>query len=198
MNTAYSDNVIAVSGPPVSDFISSIYPTIAVDKDTPRLHFNLTYSPGFTIYKPTSFHNQTDQDLTFDLHYRLSPHATATMRDSLIKTSQVFNQTDLLSSEGVSGSPQAPLFAVISPAALLGNSANAELTYQFSRNGMIGTNGTFTDPELPNAGLPLNFMIRTRVEDLLSDAYRLSKNDYIGATYQYSKFEATSVNALGD
>jgi hypothetical protein len=193
MNTAYSDNVIAVSGPPVSDFIYSIYPTIALDKDTSRLHLNLTYSPGFTLYQPTSFHNQTDQDLTFNLHYRLSPHVAVTMRDSLIKTSQVFNQTDLLSGEGVSGSPQAPFFAVITPAALLGNSANAELTYQFTRNGMVGANGTFTT---------LNYQRGTSTELYDSSAsggsafyaYRLSKSDYIGATYQYSKFQATSVN----
>jgi hypothetical protein len=194
MNTAYSDNVIAVSGPPVSDFIYTIYPTVAIDKDTARLHLSLTYSPGFTFYEPTSFHNETDQDLTFNLQYRLSPHITVTTRDSLIKTSQVFSQADLLSGEGVSGAPQAPLFAVVTPAALLGNSANAELTYQFSRNGMIGADGTFTT---------LNYQRGTSTELYDSNSsggsafysHRLSKDDYIGATYEYSKFQANSVNA---
>ena len=55
VNTAYSDNVLADVGTgPVSDISYSVFPTIAIDKTTSRLHWMLTYSPGFTLYQHTS------------------------------------------------------------------------------------------------------------------------------------------------
>ncbi|MDR3494157.1 MAG: hypothetical protein P4L82_06105, partial [Ancalomicrobiaceae bacterium] len=50
-NTAYSDNVLgATSAHPVSDVSYSVWPTIALDETTPRLHTVFTYAPGFTFY----------------------------------------------------------------------------------------------------------------------------------------------------
>jgi hypothetical protein len=193
LNTAYSDNVVAASGPPVSDFIYTIYPTIGIDKATQRLRFSVTYSPGFTFYQPTSFYNQSTHDLVLNAQYRLSPHVTVSLRDSLLKTSQIFNQPNSFSGGAVSGSPQAPFIAVLAPAALLGNVTNVDLTYQFDKNSMFGVAGTFT---------VLNYLQGTSTELYDSNSsgasafysHRLSKNHYIGATYQYSKFEATAVN----
>src|SRR5579863_2243254 len=76
-NTAYSDNVLGgISTNPVSDVSYSIWPTIALDETTPRLHSVFTYSPGFTFYQRTSSRNETDQNLGLDVAYRLSPHVT--------------------------------------------------------------------------------------------------------------------------
>jgi hypothetical protein len=195
INTAHSDNVLAAFGPPVSDFIYSIFPTIAIDKDTSRLRLMLSYSPGFTIYQPTSIRNQTDQNVAFNFQYRLSPHVRVTLQDSLLKTSNVFNQPDPLSGGAVSGSPQAPVFAVIAPVGdLLANSANAALTYQFSRNSMIGANGAFTNLDYLN-GASAELYNSSSSGGSAFYNHRLSKSDYIGATYQYSRTLAYSVNA---
>src|SRR3954463_12900949 len=54
-NTAYSDNVLGgVVGKPVSDTNYSVWPTIALDETTTRVHSVLSYAPGFTFYQRTS------------------------------------------------------------------------------------------------------------------------------------------------
>src|SRR5580700_5572747 len=94
-NTAYSDNVLgATSASPVSDLSYSGWPTLALDETTSRLHAVLTYAPGFTFYERTSAFNEADQNLSLALQYRLSPHVTVSLRDSLQKSSNVFNQPD--------------------------------------------------------------------------------------------------------
>ena len=195
VTTAYSDNVLTALGTPVSDVIYSIFPTIAIDKATSRLRLMLTYSPGFTIYQPTSIRNQMDQNLALNFQYRFSPHVAVTLGDSLIQTSNVFNQPNSLSGGAISGSPQAPLFAVIAPVGdLLGNSANTELTYQFSRNGMIGAGGAFTNLYYLN-GASAELYDSSSSGGSAFYSHRLSRNNYIGETYQYSRILAYSVNA---
>src|ERR1700730_14129884 len=48
--SAYTDNAIgSVTGKPVSDVSYSVAPFIALDETTSRLHWVLTYAPGFTF-----------------------------------------------------------------------------------------------------------------------------------------------------
>ena len=56
-SSAYSDNVLgtsALNSAPVSDVNYSVWPTLALDETTSRLHSSLTYAPGFTFYQHTS------------------------------------------------------------------------------------------------------------------------------------------------
>src|SRR5271166_1407921 len=62
-NTAYSDNVLVTDGHPLGDVSYSIWPTIALDETTARMHSLITYSPGFTFYRRTSGRNEADQSL---------------------------------------------------------------------------------------------------------------------------------------
>src|SRR5271165_168414 len=197
MTTAYSNNVLGeVGANPISDISYSLWPSIAIDKSTSRLNFMLNYSPGFTIYQRTSVLNQTDQNVASDFQYRLSPHVTANFRESFLKSSNIFNQPDPLSAVVVSGSAQPSSVAVVAAAAnQLSNMTNAELTYQFSRNGMIGAAGTFTN---------LHYLDPTEVPGLYDSNsgggtafynHRLSEKHYIGASYQYSKILTYPENA---
>jgi len=190
INTAYSDNVVGGSGTnPISDVSYSIWPTIAIDKTTTRLHWILNYSPGFTIYQHTSALNQADQNVALDFRYRLSPHVTASARDSLQKTSNVFNQPDSFTGGAISGGVQPQPISVVAPTAdQLSNTATMELTYQFSRNGMIGATGAFTN---------LHYFDPAEVPGLYDSNsgggsafynHRLSRMHYVGATYQYLRF----------
>ena len=141
LTTAYGNNVVGqVAVAPVSDFSYSIFPTIEIDKTTSRMHLMLTYSPSITIYQHTSSANQSGQSLMMNFQYRLSPHVSGRPCGTTFKRpSNVFNQQDALSGPPVSGSPQPPVTGAVDLVAdLLGNQANAELTYQFSRNGMVG------------------------------------------------------------
>src|ERR1700690_3093269 len=56
--SAYDDNVVPGSaGHPVSDVSYSVWPTISLDQTRSRLHWLLTYSPGYTFYQKTSSQN---------------------------------------------------------------------------------------------------------------------------------------------
>ncbi len=147
LTTAYGNDVEGQIGAiPVSDFSYSFFPSIEIDKATSRQHLMLTYTPSLTIYQGTSAQNQSTQGLITTFQYLLSPHVTVTLRYDLNKTGNVFNQQDALSGPPVSGSPQPPLTGAIDLVAdLLANRANAQLTYQFSRNAMVGLGGTYTN-----------------------------------------------------
>jgi hypothetical protein len=187
--TAYSDNVLgSTTGSPVSDVSYSVWPTLAVDQTTSRLHWDLNYAPGFTFYQHTSSRNETDQNAALDFQYRLSPHVTVAARDTFLKSSNFFNQPDLASAGAVSGGAQGPNQSVIAPIAdRLGNFGTAGITYQFSASDMIGGSGTFSRLTYPNP---------TEVQGLNDSSsqaasgfysHRVSRIHYVGATYQYQR-----------
>jgi len=190
--SAYDDNAtVGVNGQPVSDLSYSIWPTIALDQTRSRMHWVLSYSPGFTFYQKTSSRNEKDQNLAVDFKYRLSRHVTLSLRDSFQKTSNVLNQPTSDLTQPVSGAVFVPNDSVIAPIAdMLRNSANATLTYQFSANGMVGASGTFTNLHYPNqAEVPGLYDSSSRGGSAFYN-HRLSKRHYIGATYQYQTFLA--------
>ena len=54
-SSAYTDNALgSVNGHPVSDVSYSIWPTLALDETTTRLHIVSTYAPGYTFYQRES------------------------------------------------------------------------------------------------------------------------------------------------
>jgi hypothetical protein len=189
--SAYSDNLVGSTGSnsgPVSDESYSVFPTLALDESTTRLHFTLTYAPGFTFYQHTSSLNQANQNASIDFQYRLSPHVTFSARDGFQKSSSVFNQPSLGTAGSVSGGILEPNQSVIAPVtSQLNNAGNAGITYQFAANGMIGASGTFSN---------LHYLDPAQVPGLYDSssqggsafyAYRISKMHYIGVTYQYQR-----------
>lgn len=185
MSTAYSNNVLGGANP-VSSMSYSIWPTLALDATTTRLHWILDYSPGFTFYQSASARNQSDQIVAADFQCRLSPHLTASLRDSFQKTSNPFNQPNPLSATPVSGSAPAPTAAVIAPAAnQIQNVANAQLTYQFSTNGMAGLGGTFTNLNYPNPAEAPGLYDSSSTGASAFYSRRLSEKYNVGVSYQY-------------
>ena len=150
--SAYDDNVFqGNSGKPLSDVSYSIWPTISLDQTRSRLHWTLSYAPGFTFYQKEDSRNEADQNFGIDFKYRLSPHVTLTARDSFQKTSNSLNQPNQDFAQPVSGGTSTPNNSVIAPVAdILSNNANVGITYQFSPNGMVGASGTFSQFALPN------------------------------------------------
>lgn len=193
--TAYTDNVLGgETAKPVGDAEYSVLPSIALDATTPRTHSVFTYAPGFTMYQHINGRNETDQNASVDVQYRLSPHVTASVQDAFHKTSNVFNQPDPLSATPVYGSAQAPIVAVVAPIAdMLTNSANAQVTYQFSRMGMIGASGTFTNLHYPDPSEVPGLYDSSSRGGAAFYSHRLSKKHYIGTQYQYSRILAFPV-----
>ncbi len=189
--TAYSDNILGSTGPnsgPVSDESYSVFPTLALNETTTRLHFTLTYAPGFTFYQHTSSLNQANQNASVDFQYRLSPHVTFNARDGFQKSSSVFNQPSFGTTGSVSGGIQEPNQSVIAPVtSQLNNFGNVGITYQFASNGMIGASGTFTNLYyLDSAEVPGLYDSSSQGGSAFY-AYRVSKMHYIGVTYQYQR-----------
>jgi|SRR5580658_461150 hypothetical protein len=199
-NTAYSDNVLgATSATPISDVSYSVWPTIALDETTSRLHAVLTYAPGFTFYQRVSSRNEADQNLLLDLQYRLSPHVTVSLRDSLQKSSNVFNQPDQGLAGAVSGSAEDFNDSVIAPVAdRLSNNGNVGITYQFAANAMIGANGTFTNLHYPDsAEVPGLYDAASRGGSAFY-SYRVAKQHYVGVTYQYQELLSYPVEGTNE
>jgi len=189
--TAYEDNALEGSNP-IAEFTYSIKPMIAFDRMTPRLHQTFTYSPDFTLYQRTSSRNEVDQNASADFQYGLSSHTAVSVRDTFHKSTNVFNQPFA----GVSGSTQSQAEAIVAPfAAQLGNTGSADLSYQFSANGMIGGGGT---------SIIVNYLNPAQSEGLSNSNsrggsgfynLRLSSSQYVGTIYQYLKMSADSVTS---
>jgi hypothetical protein len=190
--SAYTDNALgSVSGQPVSDVSYSVAPFIALDESTPRLHVITTYAPGFTFYQRNSSRNESDQNASIDLKYRLSPHVTFSVRDGFQKSSNVFNQPDLASAAAVSGGTQEANFSVIAPiASRLSNTGNVGITSQIAANAMVGASGTFTNLHYPNQSEVPGLFDSSSQAGSVFYSLRISKMHYVGATYEYQRLVA--------
>jgi hypothetical protein len=199
LDTAYADNVVVDgSAGPISDFIYSILPTIALDKNTPRQQLSLTYSPGFTLYQRASGLDAATQSVALVAGYRLSQHADVTVSDSFQKSSSAFDQLSSFSGNGISGSTQIPSAEVVAPYAnRLSNTVNVGLSYQFGKNAMIGAGGNFTQSSYPNPEQAVGLYNSNLGGGSVFYNYRLSSSQYIGATYQYSRNREDPVSAQG-
>jgi hypothetical protein len=188
--TAYTDNVIGSTGPdskPLSDISYSIFPSIALDETTSRLHWILQYAPGFTFYQRESGRNQADQNASVGVDYRLSPHVTFSAEDSFQKSSNLFNQPDL-SSGSVSGGTQGGNLLVVAPVAdLLRNTGNVGISYQFARNEMVGATGTFTNLHYPDQSVVPGLFDSESQTGSAFYALRISKIHYVTVSYQYAR-----------
>jgi hypothetical protein len=187
--TAYSNNVLgSTSGNPVSDVSYSVWPTLAINQTTSRFHWGANYAPGFTFYQQTSSRNQSDQNATLDFQARLSPHVTVAARDGFQKSSNFFNQPDLVSAGAVSGGAQDPNQSVIAPLAdRLSNYGNGGITYQFTANDMIGASGSFSRLTYPNPTEVSGLYDSSSQAGSAFYTHRVAEMHYIGASYQYQR-----------
>lgn len=197
-STAYSDNATESSSGSISEANYSLWPTVALDETTSTLHSVLTYSPGFTFYQKTSGLDATDQTISIDEHYRVSPHVTFSGGDSFHKSSSVFNQPDLASG-GVSGGAQGPNLSVVAPIAeLLNNTGSVGATYQFAANGMVGGNGTFTNLHYPNPTQVPGLSDSSSQGASAFSSLRISKLHYVGVNYQYQRLLSYPTQGLNE
>ena len=187
---AYSSNVSG-GQTPVGDESYSLWPTITLDKKTTRLHYALTYSPGFTIYQHYSAFNQGNQNVVFDSQYRLSPHVTASLNESFQKTSNIFNQPNPLSVISVSGSAPPPGQAIFPPAGnQLTNATNAQITYQCDENSMIGVSGTYNTLHFSNSTEATGLYGSSSGAGSAFYSRHLRGKYYLGASYRYANISS--------
>jgi hypothetical protein len=195
---AYDDNALSTGGKAAGDVSYSIMPNIALDQSRPRLHWTLTYSPGFILYQRYTAYNQTSQNLGATFSYRLTPHVTFTAQEGFAKTSGASDELAPSETGGLSGAVQSPNQTIIGPVAdTIADNSTARLSYQFSQNGMVGLTGNFSELDYPNPGeVPGLFNSKTSGGGAFYN-HRISGKHYIGATYQFQKYLSPALN-LGD
>ena len=188
---AYSNNIGgSAASNPIAGGSFSLWPTIALDKNTSRGHYMLNYSPGFTFYPSTSALNQGSQIVAADLQYRQRPNTTVSVQESFQKTSNVFNQPNPLSATVVSGSAPTPAQAVVPPVGnQQDNSANAQLTYQLDESSMIGGGGTFASLQFSNSGEDKSLSDSNSAAGSAFYSRRLRDKFSVGADYQFQVFD---------
>jgi hypothetical protein len=187
--TAYSDNVlVGPSGTPLSDVSYSVSPSIALDQTTTRLHWVLSYSPGFTFYQRNSAGNQANQNASVSFQYRLSPHVTLSLGDTFQKSSSILDQPSLGFAGPVTGNVQGVGIAIVAPLGdQLNNKGNAEITYQFGPNSIVGASGTFSNLHYSNSAQVSSLSDSSSQGGSAFFTHRISKKHYLGASYQYQR-----------
>lgn len=190
-SAGYIDNQFVGSGsdPIRGETTFSIRPTIAFDATSYRQHSTLLYSPGFTFYQPTSELNQIDQNLVFDYHFRLTPHAAIAVNDYFQQGASSF---DASSFGAGSGATPASGIGIIAPfQQRLTNTANAQYALQFDPRNMIGIFGRRADLHYPDlADVPGLYDSHEWGGGGFYN-HRLTESQYVGATYKYSRILAS-------
>jgi hypothetical protein len=189
IGAAYDDDVFSGSGGAASDVSYSVAPTISLDLTRSRLHWNLSYSPGFTFYQRYSSLNQSSQDVATQFSYRLTPHVTFNAQEAFSKTSGGYAPPCGTGTGGFCGALQSPNNSIVAPVTdTLNDSSQAQLTYQFSPGGMVGVTGNFSQLRYPDQAEVPGLYGSTAAGGGAYYTHRLSGKHYIGATYQYQKY----------
>jgi hypothetical protein len=187
-SSAYWSNV-SWSTSSVSDIGYSVWPTIALDKTTYRMHLNLDYAPGFTLYQRTTSLNQADQNFTANLSYRLTPNLSATVTEGFLKTSNLFSQPNPISATAVSGSIPVSNIAIVPPLAeTTSNTSVAQLTYQMSADAMVGGGGNYNTVNYPTTDEISGIYNSRSAGGSFFYSTRVHEKDYLGVSYQYQNF----------
>jgi len=185
--TSYNDNIEPGSGgTPISDMIYSILPTVELNQTMPRQRRALTYSAGFSFYDPTSSLNTVQQNAALSYEYRVSPRTTINLHDGFAQSSNAFNSGTPGSGIPISSSSPPSEAAVIDPyAEMLMNNGNVELSYQYSKDGMIGGSGSTALLNYPNPSQAVGLY------DFVSEggsgflSRRFMGTQYVGGTYKF-------------
>jgi hypothetical protein len=188
--TAYIDNLMVGSGTsPISDETYSFLPTISIDRKTPRQGESLSYSSGFTLYQNTSQLNSVAQDASAGYRFRISPYTIVVLSDTFRQNSNLYNQSNPFTAGVVSGTPGQANGVVISPFQnLISNSSSAGINYQYSKNAMIGGSGSYSFQQYSQSAYVSGLNNEGTAEANGFFSRRLGRSQYVGTTYQFSKF----------
>lgn len=197
-STAYIDNLYAgADNTAIAETTLSILPTVAFDVTTARQQAVMTYSSGFTIYRPSSTLNEVDNTAMVNYGLRLTPHTMISAMEKFEDSSSPFVPSDGELSGVVLGQPISSTPGVIPPFAKhVENSANAEITEQTGLNTMIGASGLSTELRYPNSSQTPGLSNSSSRGGMAFYSHRISPSQYVGAAYLYLDMLTYPVNAV--
>jgi hypothetical protein len=168
-------------------------PTISLDRRTPKDEEVLNYSAGYTLYHTYSQLDGLTQSGAGSFRYHLTPYTTVGISDGYYQNSNTYNQQNPFSGGGVSGAPGsgnpgATDVAAIQPYAnSLANSSNASLEYQYAKNSMIGTSGSYSFIQFSKEYYITDLNDQNTTSGSAFYSRRIGRS-YAGVSYQFSKF----------
>jgi hypothetical protein len=197
VTASYIDNVLTGgSTTPLSAESYFISPTIRFDESASRTHAALAYSPGFTFYDPTTALNQVNQNLIGSYQYRVTPRVSLSIQDVFEQNSSIFSEPYTFSGATVSASPDSGGPILIVPyVGQIWNSTQGTIGYQFSRSSMIGASGSFSLFNYAGAAQQTNLYNSDSGGGGVFYSRRLTKTQYFGVTYHYSRTVTSPVTA---
>lgn len=191
-SSAYDDNLIPYGSNRLVDVSYTVAPTIALRMTRRRLLWTLSYSPGYTFYQRYTAYNQAYQNLSTDLSLRLSPHFTFTAQELFSQSPMIEGQPNQFDTE-TGGVVQTPNQTIVAPIVdTLVDSTDVKMSYQFSPNGMVGLTGNVSELRYPKQDEISGIFNSNTVGGGAFYTHRLSGKHYVGATYQYQRYLASS------
>jgi hypothetical protein len=185
---AYVNNILPnETATPLNDGDVSIGPSISLHRSTARQSVDLTYSPSFTFYEPTSVLNTTGQSASLGFQFRLTPHVSATVSGSFLRTTDAFNESYPFSNP-ITGSIQTTQPVVIAPyEEQMVSSVSGGISAQISRDAMIGGSGSYSNFSLSNAQAGGGLYDSTGAGASAYYDRRITARQYVGITDSYSR-----------
>lgn len=200
VSTTYDDNASNRSTDRIGDFSYSVLPNIQLDQTRSRLHWILGYYGGFTANQRLSQRNQASHNVNGSLQYRLSPHMDLRLSDNFLDTTGLLQQFQNGVGTPVTGPINQPNTTLITPLAKnLNNTANADWSYQFSRDNLIGAGGTFYIAHFHDqpAGSAALLDTETRSGDFYLN-HRFTARNWTGITYKFQHLSVGGGASLTD
>jgi hypothetical protein len=194
-SSGYSSDITGGTKP-IGDENYSFWGDIAVDRVTTQSHLVLNYSPGFTVYQHTSGYDQSNQNLTLDLQYRISPAINVNVHEGLQQASSVFDQPNPLLATPVSGSVPTTGASVIAPLAdQINNATTAQVTYQAGESTMLGISGNFGSLHYLNLDQATGLYNSRSAGASAFYSRQLGEKYYAGVNFQYVNFLSYQTNS---
>ncbi|HWT66012.1 MAG TPA: hypothetical protein VN151_07840 [Terracidiphilus sp.] len=191
VDAAYIDN--AFSGEftrPLHETTITIRPNISFDRTTPRDRESLSYTPGFTLYQPTSDLNAIDQSAQARIDYRFARYTALSVSNLFVQTTNMFGQSGAIISSGVSASGDSPLL-LIPFASQISDTLHATFSHQYARNQMFGAGGSFGIVHFPNPSQAPGLYDSKSGSGSAFYAFRAGERHYLGFAYQFTRIAAS-------
>lgn len=198
VSTMFTDPVVTSASRRGSDLSFAMMPSFGLSRETSRTNLLLSAGAGFVKYKTNESLDQASEDASLSLDYRLTQWTNVRLSDSFVNTNGLFsgnNQT----ARDVPGL-QLPNSTVITPStSYRSNAVAAEITRQYSADGLVGVRGNFSFMRFPASDLtarpvPLHGGETYAVETFLSR--RLAQKQWLGITLKAQRLETGDAGTM--
>jgi hypothetical protein len=191
-DAAYVDNAFSGEFPrPQHETTLTVRPAISFNRTSPRQSATLSYSPGFTFYRPTSELDAIDQNADVAFLYRFARYTALNVTNSFLQSTNIFGQAGAAYGGGVTGAAGNEQILIVPFAEQISDTLHATFSHQYARNQMFGVGGFFGMLNYPNASQSPGLFNSKSGGGSGFYAYRVASRHYLGVTYEYTRIVAS-------